>query len=509
MPLGTARSVARVPRSIALILGGIVLAATVLRFWGLGHQSFWYDEGLTVMEIHHSLGRMLGVLPHIESNPPVYYTLAWGWARIFGFGEAGLRSLSAVAGVATIPVLYGAGAKLLSRRAGLVAAALGAFNPLLIWYSQEARSYSLAVLFAGLAWLAFAYARLPGASTAWYVAWGVAAALTMGTHYYGVLAIAPQAAWLLVTQRRDRRTWLAVAGVGAVGAALVPLVVSQEKLGNWISTYPFDRRLAQLAPQAVLGTGAPARDALKIIAAVALAVAAAILAMRADPRERRGALLAGAMALGGFVLALLLVVAGIDDLLTRNVIVLLIPLILLVAGGLGARRAAPLGLAGAAALCVIGLVAIAGIHSDWVFQKPNWRGLARALNSHVVPGAGRAVLVQADAGLYPLALYLPGLTFVKRTGLPLRELDVLAPGPGGPDGAWFCWWGSSCNMVPTPLDTSIHLRGFHPDGVLHVSQFWVLRMVAPTTVRVTPTTIKRAVRKTWLRSYWVYAQPRA
>ena len=39
-----------------------------------------------------------------ESNPPLYYVLAWGWAKAFGTGEAGLRSLSALLGAATVPV---------------------------------------------------------------------------------------------------------------------------------------------------------------------------------------------------------------------------------------------------------------------------------------------------------------------------------------------------------------------------------------------------------------------
>ena len=58
-----------------------------------------------------------------------------------------------------VPVVYGAGAKLVSRRAGLIAAALTACSPLLIWYSQEARSYEMLVLMASVSLLAFAYAR--------------------------------------------------------------------------------------------------------------------------------------------------------------------------------------------------------------------------------------------------------------------------------------------------------------------------------------------------------------
>ena len=42
-----------------------------------------------------------------------------------------------------------------SRRAGLIAAALVAVNPMLIWYSQEARSYALLVFFCAVSLLFF------------------------------------------------------------------------------------------------------------------------------------------------------------------------------------------------------------------------------------------------------------------------------------------------------------------------------------------------------------------
>ena len=65
---------------------------------------------------------MLGLLPQNETTPPLFYCVAWVWARVFGFGEFALRSLPALAGVATVPVMYApppsssAGAPASSRR---------------------------------------------------------------------------------------------------------------------------------------------------------------------------------------------------------------------------------------------------------------------------------------------------------------------------------------------------------------------------------------------------------
>src|SRR5947209_5219021 len=75
----------------------LTVLAAVLRFAWIGHQGFWFDEANTALLVHLSPGKMLGLIPQSESTPPLYYCLAWLWARLFGYGEAPLRSLSAVA----------------------------------------------------------------------------------------------------------------------------------------------------------------------------------------------------------------------------------------------------------------------------------------------------------------------------------------------------------------------------------------------------------------------------
>jgi uncharacterized membrane protein len=210
------------------VLAAAVALGAALRFWRLGHQSFWYDESVTVGLLHHSLGGMLSALPKVEGTPPVYYCVAWVWARVFGFGEAGIRSLSAVAGVGVILCAYGIGFRLISRRAGLVAAWLVACNPFLIWYSQEARAYSLLVLMAGLALVAFAQLVSPRPRGRWILAWTVFAGLALATHYYAVVVLAPAGACLLWIHRRDPRVWYSMLLVAVVGVALAPLALDQK-----------------------------------------------------------------------------------------------------------------------------------------------------------------------------------------------------------------------------------------------------------------------------------------
>jgi hypothetical protein len=227
-------------------------------------------------------------------------------------------------------------------------------------------------------------------------------------------------------------------------------------------------------------------------------LAATMLARRADARERRGAIVSGALAASGLMLSLGLVAAGIDELITRNTIVVLIPLIVLVSGGLGARRAGELGLAGVATLCTVGLIASIGVAADPKLERPDWRALARTIGSSRPTRVRRAILIQRYVFLMPLALYVPGLRFMKPQGALVNELDVIAMKV--PRHGWFCWWGSECNLLSSELDTSIRVHGFHRDRhVLRVDQFSILRLRSAAPVRLTPNMISRALAKAPLK----------
>jgi 4-amino-4-deoxy-L-arabinose transferase-like glycosyltransferase len=101
---------------IAPLLGGLVLLALALRFATLGVQSLDSDEGFTAEIARKSLGGAVSQVPHTESSPPLYYALVWLWAKVFGTGPWGLRSLSALAGTAVVPVVYAIGSRLRSPR---------------------------------------------------------------------------------------------------------------------------------------------------------------------------------------------------------------------------------------------------------------------------------------------------------------------------------------------------------------------------------------------------------
>jgi len=482
----------------ALALAGLVAVAAVLRFYGLGHQGFWFDEANTALLVHLSPGKMIGLIPQTESTPPLYYCVAWVWARAFGFSEAGLRSLSALAGVLVVPAVFGGARKLVSARAGLVAAALAACNPFLVWYSQEARSYSLLTLFSALSLLAFAYV-LERRSPRRVALWVLACALGLATHYYAVVAVVPQAAWLLLRLRRERAVQVGVALALASGLALVPLAVSQNSTGrdSWIAHSDLGVRLRQIVPQLLIGTGAPARTELKYAAMALALLALALLVRRVGSPAGRGAALAGGLALGGFVLSLAFVAAGSDALITRNIIGLWPSAAVAVAGGIALARPRALGAALALALCGIGVTAAVGVASEYKLQRPDWRVVARALGPAPPAGATRLILIQHYRTLLPLSLYLPGLRFLgPGPAHGVRELDVISiSSPQQP----LCWWGAACNLIPSRMQARYDIPGLRALWRRRVRQFTILRLVAQPPATVSASEVSRALHTTTLR----------
>ena len=321
----------------------LTLLGAVLRFPTLDRQSFWLDELVTASLLDRGLGDVLREIPRTEATPYLYYVVAWLWSSVFGLGEVGLRSLSALAGTATIPVAYGAGVVLVSRRAGIVAAALVATSPFLVWYSQEARSYALFALLGATSVLTFGLA-LRG-DRRWLAGWAVVCALALATHYFGVFLVAAEAVWLLVAPAAAAPGRAGVARPGRDPprpSARAPRPARQRRSGRRLVARGADRRHPE-EPRRRLQLSARGRSAARSRRCLVLVGARPRRAARA--RERRGALVAGSLAAAVVLVPVVLALVGVDFLIARNTIVAVVPAAVCVGAGFAAGR---LGIAAAA-----------------------------------------------------------------------------------------------------------------------------------------------------------------
>ncbi len=399
-------------RSLVLwALAGITAAGIALRFASLGLQSYHHDEVITAMRvIPGSFGDMLHAVKASESNPPLYYVLAWAWAKAFGTAEFGLRSLSAVFGAATVPVGYLVGRQLASRRAGLTLAALIAVNPMLIWYSQEARSYALLVFFGALSLLFFVRA-LDSRGGRDLALWAVASALALCSHYFAVFPVAIEAAWLLAALRSRWRVVLpALAAVAAAGLALLPLANSQTNPTHigWIENSPLPERLWETAVSFLVGeTGhviaeAP-RERYALVPIVLVVVALLLLVLRGSRRERRGGGIGLVLGLGVVGLTALAAVAGKDYVVERNLLPALVPLLAVVAIGLAPAAARRLGAVVAVALCAYWVAFDIHVTQTPNLQRPDFRTVTDALGQ---PSTGRRAIITWKLAADPVRYYL-------------------------------------------------------------------------------------------------------
>jgi hypothetical protein len=310
--------------------------------------------------------------------------------------------------------------------------------------------------------------------------------------------VVPEALWLLIAHRRSRTVLTAVGLTAVCGLALIPLALSQNGTGraNWIHHAPPGRRVGQIVPQFVFGFASPAYSVLEPVAIALAAFGVILLLARGGGSVRRGALLAGSIALAGFVINLLLVAAGIDDLLTRNLLALWLPAAVAVTGGFALARWRVVGGAAAGLLCALGVAAAIGVARDRNVQRPDWRGVARVLGPRPLAGAGgRVIFVQHYRDLLPLSLYLPHLRFMRTSAVRVSELDVVSF--ASPPSSGFCWWGSACNLWPSRPQASYAVPGFRVLWRRHAYQFTVLRMVADRGgALVTPSLVSRALTTT-------------
>lgn len=129
----------------------ITIAGFVLRVLLLDTKGLWLDETFSIWMANLRVGEMLQWVIKIDQHPPLYYFLLHGWIGIFGDSPYYTRLLSVIFGTGTIPIIYLIGKRMSGPLMGVSAAALLAFSPFNIYYSQEARMYSLLMFNASVA----------------------------------------------------------------------------------------------------------------------------------------------------------------------------------------------------------------------------------------------------------------------------------------------------------------------------------------------------------------------
>ncbi len=205
----------------------LILLAFALRVHQLDAKSIWFDES-------HSLNRASLDLLSIASGQqvwgemviqdrthvPLYFFLLHFLIQLAGDSDFTLRFLSVLFGVLIVPLIYVMGKKLGHARVGLWAAVLATFSPFYLWYSQEARMYTLLV-FLGLLSVYCLRRALAEHRAGWYAAYAVSATAMLYTSLFSFQLFAFQGLLGLLAAWKRRR-WVILAVFVTVALAFLP-----------------------------------------------------------------------------------------------------------------------------------------------------------------------------------------------------------------------------------------------------------------------------------------------
>ena len=350
-----------------LACAAALLVGLALRLVALTAGTLELDESYTVIQASQPVATILRLAP-TDPNPPLTNLAFHAWTSVLGTSEFVWESLSVVLALIAMVLLARLGARRFGPTTGVVAVWLLALSPVHVLYSQQMRSYSLA-----LVWALWALDRLlceldaPRRSD--LLGWLAGCWLLVNTHYYGLFVVAAfflaallahLAGWTPHGRAAGARRVL-LAGIG-LGIALTPTLGALYL--QYTRYYSFDwipKPSASLVVDlfAAFGGVAAAGDGAAILAAglwtMALVGGGAlwIEGRRRDGR-RRELLVLGAWLLLPMLLAFTVSALGRPFLHPRYVVLWLVPLLLLTARGVAAL---PQARHQAVAVALLGLAA--------------------------------------------------------------------------------------------------------------------------------------------------------
>jgi 4-amino-4-deoxy-L-arabinose transferase-like glycosyltransferase len=201
-------------RIVILLLAVFLLVAASVRLYALTRKSLWDDEifslnAVGILQLGERTPSWSSIPENVfryyvnDNHPPLFFLLLGAWLKLFGANEFAIRLFPLVINLVTLPVIYLLGFQIFRNRAvSLVACLVFSLSPYLVYYSQEARMYSLLLLLSCLSMLFFLKIQ---ESAGWqsYAGFVLFSVLGLYTHYYYAFFLCFQVLyWIFFGDRR-------------------------------------------------------------------------------------------------------------------------------------------------------------------------------------------------------------------------------------------------------------------------------------------------------------------
>jgi len=239
---------------VVLAIWAAFLIATV----ELRRESLWNDEAWTAWAVHSpyvadTLGRV-----RADVHPPLYFLLIDGWTLAAGDSVYSLRLFSALCGMIGLAATYAVGVRLFDRWTGFIGLVVLGTASFFVYYTREARMYSLLLALSAvstLLYLRWREVRATGPvaltrkipkynSLLWGLFYGLSLAALAYTHYAGVLiAITHILHWVVSPHPKARLRTIII--------NLLPYVLAVILFGAWLPTFLTQMRANPNGPLAI------------------------------------------------------------------------------------------------------------------------------------------------------------------------------------------------------------------------------------------------------------------
>lgn len=143
----TPQPISPLQRYMPTLLVMLILLACAERIYGIDRQSLWSDELFAITASFKPTWTSLWSLLVGDSHPPGYVLFMYWTLPLSGYSDIGIRLHALLFGVLWIPLVYWVGKRWFGDWAALFAAAILVSGYNAIYYSQEARAYTMLVAF--------------------------------------------------------------------------------------------------------------------------------------------------------------------------------------------------------------------------------------------------------------------------------------------------------------------------------------------------------------------------
>ena len=188
-----------------LVLLWIILVANlILGVISLNLSPIGLDEPFSIF---HAQMDLSDIVSHLKggNNPPLYEIVLHFWIKIFGISPISVRFPSLVFSICTLFFTFKIAERISGTQDAFFAILLMSFSNYYIYFTHEARAYSLFLLLTVLLiYLVIRISEQKESKNAEFIAFGLVAALLLYTHYFGLFVFIFQSLVLVLINRKER-----------------------------------------------------------------------------------------------------------------------------------------------------------------------------------------------------------------------------------------------------------------------------------------------------------------